>query len=497
MGARRVPGFALAIVRGDEVVHQRGFGSAGAGRPVTPRTPFVLGSTTKSFTALAVMQLVDAGKVSLDAPISRYVPELQLAGSAERQITVRQLLNQTSGVPGSAGGRLLRSVGDGTMLDVVRSLEGTKLWAAPGRRFQYSNANYVLLGLVVERASGASYGAYVDRHIFGPLGMRDSFVSREAAKLSGLAVGHRYWFGFGFAHGPTSPDSVRSAGYLMSSASDMARYLRMWLSGGVFEGRRVVSEQGLRTLLEPVAPATLGNWSGHHQSRYAMGWFVGGPWREPAILHLGGAPDSSSMIVLLPERDVAMVALANANLELPLPGADGATDRIASGVVSLLVGEEPQTGFSLGWFYVIFDAGLALVVAAIAFALTRLFRRRRAPVSRGRRAVLIGHGTLEAAVGTLLLAAPSLTGQGYAGSLLWMPDLSVALLTIGGLLGLTGLARIATQVVAPSKPPQTAAGGSGSSSAAFPPAGARPPRQAGDRFPRRRREQPSPNEDRM
>lgn len=165
MDARRVPGFALAIVRGTRVVHQRGFGSAnGSGRPATANTPFVLGSTTKSFTALAVMQLVDAGEVSLETPIARYVPELQLADRAERQVTVRHLLNQTSGIPGLAGGRLLRSVGDGAMEDVVAELKGTKLSAAPGSRFEYANANYVLLGLVIERSAGERYGDYIQRH---------------------------------------------------------------------------------------------------------------------------------------------------------------------------------------------------------------------------------------------------------------------------------------------------------------------------------------------
>jgi CubicO group peptidase (beta-lactamase class C family)/membrane protease YdiL (CAAX protease family) len=449
MDARRVPGYALAIVRGSEVVHARGFGSAdGSGRPVTVDTPFVLGSVTKSFTALAVMQLTDAGKVSLEAPVARYVPELRLAGDAEQRITVRQLLNQTSGIPALAGGRLLRSVGDGTLEDAVRELDGTQLSAPPGKQFEYANANYVLLGLVIERASGEAYGAYVERHIFEPLGMRNSFASPEAAKAAGLAVGHRYWFGFAVAHGPTSPDAVRPAGYLMSSTADMARYLAMYLNGGVLEGHRIISRQALETMLAPGDSGHLGRWADDQETRYAMGWFVGGPWQEPALLHPGRDPDSSAMIVLLPRQRLAVVTLANANLELPLPGGASSLQRIARGVVSLLVGEQPSTGIAFARLYVIFDATVVLILAALVWSLARLLRRRRQLVRGWRLATRMLRAAAEAAVGLLLLAAPVLVGQGWAGAMLWWPDLALVLLAVGGLLVLTGALRATAQILA-------------------------------------------------
>jgi CubicO group peptidase (beta-lactamase class C family)/membrane protease YdiL (CAAX protease family) len=450
MDARQVPGYALAIVHGTEVAHQRGFGDAdGSGRPVTVDTPFVLGSVTKSFTALAVMQLVDAGTVSLDAPISRYVPELRLADGAERRITVRQLLNQTSGIPALAGGQLLRSVGDGTLEDAARELDGTTLSAPPGTRFEYANGNYVLLGLVIERSSGESYGDYVQRHIFEPLGMHNSFASPEAAKAAGLAVGHRYWFGFPVEHGPTSPDAVRPAGYLMSSAADMARYLAMYLNDGLLDGRRIISPEALETMLTPVGAGELGPWADQQETRYAMGWFVGGPWQEPALLHPGRDPDASAMIVLLPQQRLAMVTLANASFELPLPGGASSLQRISRGVVSLLVGEQPSTGISFTRFYLVFDTVVALILVAIAWALTRLLRRRHLAATLGRRLLSVARGAAEIAVGALLLAAPALTGQGYAGALLWWPDLAVVLLAVGGLYALLGATRIALRLRAP------------------------------------------------
>jgi CubicO group peptidase (beta-lactamase class C family) len=218
------PGFAVAVVSGTEVVHARGFGDAGDGRSATPRTPFLLGSTSKSFTALAAMQLVDAGRLHLDAPARQYVPEFSLADQrAAGRITVRQVLQQTTGMPATAGGAIVRSAVEGTALEALRELQGTKLVTPPGAAFAYSNGNYVLAGLIVERASGEPYAQYVQGHIFTPLGMRRSYVALDAAKRAGLATGHRYWFGLSTAHGLTFRPGIQAAGYLISTAQDMGR----------------------------------------------------------------------------------------------------------------------------------------------------------------------------------------------------------------------------------------------------------------------------------
>ena len=105
LGASHIPGLALGIVQGDQIVHLKGFGKANdSGSAVTPQTPFLLGSLSKSFTALAVMQLVEAGKIALDAPIARYLPRFRVADpAASARITVRQLLNQTSGIATDTG----------------------------------------------------------------------------------------------------------------------------------------------------------------------------------------------------------------------------------------------------------------------------------------------------------------------------------------------------------------------------------------------------------
>ena len=198
MDRLNIPGATLAIVEGDKIVHLRGFGQARPGGEVpSPQTPFFLGSTTKSITALAVMQLVEAGKVELDAPVQRYLPWFRVADpQASAQMTVRHLLNQTSGLSMLSGLFPLADLDEssGASERQARALSTLKVSRPVGSAFEYSNTNYSLLGLIIEAASGESYEAYIHGHIFAPLEMRHSFTTRAEASQHGLAVGHRYWF---------------------------------------------------------------------------------------------------------------------------------------------------------------------------------------------------------------------------------------------------------------------------------------------------------------
>ena len=125
MRSARIPGLAVAIVKGDQIVYAKGYGQADpAGRPVTPQTPFLIGSNTKPFTALAVMQLVEAGKVELDAPVQRYIPWFRVADEqASRQITVRQMLHQTSGLPQPPNSQSITDTDDKALERAVRQTQ--------------------------------------------------------------------------------------------------------------------------------------------------------------------------------------------------------------------------------------------------------------------------------------------------------------------------------------------------------------------------------------
>ncbi len=236
MRKMRMPGVALGIVKRDKTVHLKGFGQANSSaRAVTPQTPFIIGSTSKSFTALAIMQLVEAGKVELDAPIRRYIPWFQVADQeASAHITVGELLNHTSGLSPAAGAEYLQKQDDskGALERAVRSLRTEELDRPVGESFEYSNVNYTILGLIVQRVSKESYERYVEEHILTPLQMNDSYMFVSEAQSHGLATGHQYWFGYPFSGGGVPYGRADTpSGYISSTAQDMSRYLIAQLNG--------------------------------------------------------------------------------------------------------------------------------------------------------------------------------------------------------------------------------------------------------------------------
>jgi CubicO group peptidase (beta-lactamase class C family) len=421
-----VPGGAVAVVL-ESGVEARGVGSAGGDRDVAADTPFVIGSATKSFTALAVMQLVDAGRVDLDAPVRDYVPELELADQRVDDITVRHLLQQTSGLDDLAGGPLLASAADGTPLEAVAELNDAELTSTPGATWRYANVNYVLAGLVVERASGLDYSDYLQQEIFTPLGMTHSSASADPVGSDVLADGHRFWFGVPVATEPTRREATLAAGYLISTAEDLGRYLSLYLAEGLGpDGNRIVSTQGIQTLLTGGPDASLGPWADGQESRYAMGWFVGGPWGEEAVFHPGNTPDTTTMLTLFPERGVAVAVVVNAGNELPVPGNPFIADRVTRNVVHAALGQPVEELPSMRRFYLVFDLVALLLFGLAAWGLRRAIRTvtsgspSRHPV-RGWAGVLVR--TL--VVGLLVLVPTS--SYGWGGLWTWAPDFAVVI----------------------------------------------------------------------
>ena len=291
----QVPGLAVGIVRRDRIVYLRGFGTT-TGRGITPQTPFLIGSLSKSFTALAVMQLVEAGQLDLDAPIYQYLPWFRLGDvEASRTITVRQLLNQTSGLPTSAG----------FFTPDADSLGKTELAHPVGQVYQYCNLNYQILGLLIEAVTGQTYAAYVQEHLLDPLQMRSTYLTYDDAVGHGLVRGHQYIFGLPVSVSTPHYDSRNvAAGYIASSAEDMCHYLIAHLQGGVYHEHQIITPASLALMHQP---------RGDINSRYAMGW-IAGEWNGlKSIRHTGLNEDFSSNMNILPEKGYGIIILANVN----------------------------------------------------------------------------------------------------------------------------------------------------------------------------------------
>ena len=331
----RIPGLALGIVHNDEVVHLRGFGEAGPGRSVTPHTPFILASASKSFTALAIMQLVESGRIELDAPVQRYLPDFRVAdGAATARITVRHLLHHTSGLPEQSAYEpmLSNDVGDQALRDRVRALSDVQLSHDVGAAFEYTDANYDVLGLVVQTVSGQSYESYLAEHVFAPLDMRQSYTNQSDARRDGLATGHRSWFGYPRPFEAPYSRAAMPSSYLISSAEDITHFLSVQLNGGRYAGRSVVSAEGVAAMHSPAVR------EGTRDIFYGMGWESRSLNGVPVVRHNGTNANFYADMILDPQDRWGVVILTNFD-SLNLNG--GRLQGLSSGVISLLHGQDP------------------------------------------------------------------------------------------------------------------------------------------------------------
>ncbi|HMP42597.1 MAG TPA: serine hydrolase domain-containing protein [Roseiflexaceae bacterium] len=327
MQAAHIPGLALGVVRGDRIVYLKGYGIAGPdGRVVTPQTPFILGSTSKSITALAIMQLVEAGRIDLDAPVTTYLPWFRTAdAAASARITARHLLYQNSGLPVDVGraGFDDDNRSDTALEDGVRRLAGVQLSNPPGQAYEYANENYTILGLIIQAVSGSSYEQYIESAIFAPLDMRHSAATITDPSVSDIAAGHRYWFGRPVAFAAPYPRQMTPAGLLISSAEDMSQYLIAHLNGGTYGDSRTLSPAGVATLHSAGAPVSA-------TSAYGMGWLVGGQAGAARLEHSGDVSNFHSNLLLFPDEQLGIVVLVNANGMSTVAALDILIDGVAA-----------------------------------------------------------------------------------------------------------------------------------------------------------------------
>ena len=449
MEATRLPGVALGIVKGDEIVHLKGFGEADdSRRPVTPQTPFLIASVTKSFTALAIMQLVETDKVKLDAPVQRYLPWFRVADpEASSRITIRQLLNHTSGLPSLAEGEYERIVGPPTEDDVenlVRSLRTTQITAPPGEVFQYSNVGYVTLAMIVQAVSGEFYGEYLRQNIYGPLRMHNSFVSQAEARRHGLATGHRYWFGVPVSYEWSYSHAELGAGFTISSAEDLTHYLIAQLNGGSYGGAQILSPEGIDQMHKPAVQTT--QQGGAISESYAMGWFVREYDSVTTVEHSGVAPNFHADLVLVPEDEWGVVLLANGRSELRPERITG----IAAGVTDRLVSEElpslPQSNSYLTILKVLVGVDAILLIGML-WSMVSLRRWYAHPERRPRGWLIVGWRVVVPSVPYLLWALICLVGLPLyfrwplGGLLLEVPDFGYTLVLSGAVALTWGVLR--------------------------------------------------------
>jgi CubicO group peptidase (beta-lactamase class C family) len=299
-----LPGLSAVVVQGDEVVltWAYGFADRAAERPMTAQTPVAIGSTGKGMTALAVLQLAEQGLVDLDAPVVRYLPDFTMADPRAREITLRQLLSMSAGLPASDA---FDGAQDADALERrMASLATVPLDRAPGTGFEYANDGFNVAGLVVQRVSGLPFERYMAVHLFGPLGMGHTTYDPAAAAELGVVQGYGHHRGVPVPLRTPFTRGYNPAGMAVSSAADVGRYLRALLSGGALEGARVLSPDSVAQLWTPAF--RMGETTG-----VGLGWGVGALGGQRAMNWTGGTGTSSSVFLVMPDQGLGVAVMAN------------------------------------------------------------------------------------------------------------------------------------------------------------------------------------------
>jgi CubicO group peptidase (beta-lactamase class C family) len=388
----KVPGAAVVIVSADGIEYEEGFGTAGPNGPaVTPQTPFRVASLSKELTSIAVMQLIQSGDLELDSTVHSYVTWFGSEGSDTAEITIRNLLAHTSGWAEADGlaNWIDEKADEGVLERNVRRLAATPPSHRIGQ-FEYSNANYDVLGYLVAVVSGMSYEDYMAEHVFAPLGMTHTHATDSAARADGLAQGYYSFFGFPIPYEiPFVRGSVPGS-FVASSAEDLGHVLIAHLNDGRYGSNRVLSAAAMAQLRTPLVHPD--RWNG-----YGWGWWSYPLWdaghlvdgsttsryEVPVMLEHGGelATYAAGML-LLPEEGIGVAIVMNLNDE----ATPSRFYQIHPGIAQILLGGEPRLLMSYEdplsqYGKLILGAATMLMALGFVWALRRIRRWRHNPAS--------------------------------------------------------------------------------------------------------------------
>jgi CubicO group peptidase (beta-lactamase class C family) len=316
--AWNAPGIAVAIVRDNQVLLAKGYGVKERGKPdpVTPRTVFAIGSATKAFTTAAMAMLVDEGKMSWDDPVRKHVDFFRLSDPlASEQVTLRDLASHRTGL---SRNDMLWYASPWSQEEILRRIGFVKLTRPFRSAWQYQNIMFSAAGYAVGKASGGTWQDFIQRRIFEPLGMTSASVTIAPAEgAPDHASPHRKDPNHSLAVIPwRNLDNIAPAGAINASVEDLEPWVRLHLSDGVLNGKRLISEHNMAEMHTPqtaMRPEDAGrNWNPDTvQSSYGLGWFIH-DYRGLHLVSHGGAIDGfRANITLLPREKLGIIVLSN------------------------------------------------------------------------------------------------------------------------------------------------------------------------------------------
>ncbi|HCC08239.1 MAG TPA: hypothetical protein DEP72_08810 [Clostridiales bacterium] len=347
-----IPGIAVTVTKGDKVVYLKSFGVGHNSQPLAKDTKMYIGSLSKSFTALAIMQLAEERKIDIDKPVKTYLPYFKVNNKySTENITVRHLLNQTSGLSEMTCISKLKNTT--SQKEGVLDLKSAEPVSKPGEEFHYFNPNYMILGAIVEEVTGEKYEKYMKDNILVPLEMRNTVLDIENG-VTNLSDGFGAFAGFPIKRKEEFIKSAISAGYIVSTPEDISKYM-------IFQNKmnktlsNVLSDRNL----DEMHMQTLKTKPG-----YGMGWFVNEKYNGIKVVeHKGELKNFHADIILLPNFDYGISIMTNQNHALydifVYP-------ELRENLTKLVIGMsyKKSSTFAFGYLFLIF-VGITTIIASI------------------------------------------------------------------------------------------------------------------------------------
>ncbi|QUL37617.1 serine hydrolase [Erythrobacter sp. JK5] len=431
MESTALPGMSVVIVENGAVIYNRGFGVKNRkGDPVSTSTVFPLASVSKTMTAILILQAASEGLIRLDDSVLDYLPDFRTRNvDLSDKVTIRHLLNQTSGFSGYVGNLHQEDTArrpDALHISVARLREVT-LKRAPGSKFEYSNANFDILGLVLETIRDSQFEEIAKQGIFAPLDMNDSFVLAPESPVQDVSERFRYWGPWPTYYDRRLGRGLVASGAAFSSSDDMGKYLIELTS----DNPKIFSVAQREDML-----AAQGDTSG---IVYAKGWFIDNSGAATLAYHDGSIAGATSLIGFVPEKRIGFAILANSSIGL----LSGDTRGIEAGIVDILLDRplrevgSPPLYQSIFWGLVILL--LALATWLILFARAWLGGRLKATTL-----TLLGPAFLLAVlVPALLYGAPLAFGSSLPSLAEFLPDIALFISLGAAVAALLAALRIA------------------------------------------------------
>ncbi|MBK9258004.1 MAG: beta-lactamase family protein [Saprospiraceae bacterium] len=293
-----IPNISIAITNKDDILYIKEFGDDKS------KGNYLIGSVSKPFTAIATMQLVEQGKVNLDDLVKLHLPWFETNNKTiSDKITIRHLLNQTSGLTKNAGFFTPQSQNQSEIESAYKnyllSLNADEL--SIGKHHIYCNLNYQLLGQIIQKISGLKFADYLNKYIFSPCNMKNTFATYRETQSFGLKNGYQYLFGYPIKRSFEYNDNGIAAGDIASNTKDLSKFLQVLLKNGQIGNDSLLSKNTLSQMHTPFS------------NRYGMGFSIGNWNGLHSIRHSGLTKNYSSAINILPNQNYGIVILTNIN----------------------------------------------------------------------------------------------------------------------------------------------------------------------------------------